>query len=100
MTVTYGSGVLIGFLLNRAVTFRYLGGNHGALLRYVATYAIGYAINFMALRILVDDAGVPHQLVQGVMIFTLPLILFPLQKYWVFRVRSQSNDFPRVRPVP
>jgi len=93
MTVTYCSGVLIGFLLNRKITFCYDGGNYGALLRYAATYGIGYAINFAALWLLVDCAGFAHEIVQGSVTLTLPIVLFTLQKYWVFPVQTQKIPF-------
>src|SRR5208283_1999893 len=38
MTITYCSGVLIGFLLNRRVTFRFDGDSRQALLRYIGAY--------------------------------------------------------------
>ncbi len=92
MTCTYCTGVLAGFLLNRRVTFRYHGGNFGALLRYVATYVIGYVINFVTLVIFVDGADIAHERVQGGVILTLPVLLFALQKYWVFPTPA-GNDF-------
>lgn len=88
MTVTYVSGVLLGFVLNRRITFRYRGGNAGALTRYVASYAIGYLINLAALWLLVDHVGIAHEIVQAVVIVTLPVVLFALQRYWVFPARS------------
>ena len=36
MTITYCAGLLIGFVLNRRITFRFDGANGPALLRYVA----------------------------------------------------------------
>jgi putative flippase GtrA len=84
MTITYSSGVLIGFLLNRKVTFRYSGNNVGALRRYVASYALGYIINFAGLWLLVERVGIAHEIVQGGMTVALPIALFVVQKYWVF----------------
>jgi putative flippase GtrA len=85
MTITYCTGVLAGFLLNRRVTFRYRGDNRGALLRYVACYVIGYAINFVTLWWLVQRLGLAHEVVQAGVTLILPVILFSLQRYWVFR---------------
>jgi putative flippase GtrA len=84
MTITYGAGVLIGFVLNRKITFRYDGGNAVELLRYFVSYFIGYVINWAALWLLVDRAGMAHEMVQGGMTLTLPIMLFALQRYWVF----------------
>jgi putative flippase GtrA len=99
MTLTYGAGVLIGFILNRTLTFRYRGENSGALLRYFGSYAIGYAINLTALWLLVDRAGMAHEAVQGGMTVTLPVVLFALQKYWVFSARTRSFPTVPARPL-
>ena len=100
MTVTYGAGVLIGFALNRRFTFRFIGGGGSALLRYVGAYAIGYAINFVALWVLVDGYGLAHEIVQGFMVPTLAAILFLLQRYWVFPACAQPYHAPVARPAP
>jgi putative flippase GtrA len=100
MTLTYCSGVLIGFVLNRKITFRYHGDNAGALLRYIASYVIGYAINFMTLWLLVDHAGIAHEIVQGGVIVTLPVVLFALQRYWVFPTRTRHYPALPAQPVP
>ncbi|GAU83449.1 hypothetical protein BIWAKO_03375 [Bosea sp. BIWAKO-01] len=76
--------MLIGFLLNRKITFRYCGNNAGALRRYVASYGFGYIINFAGLWLLVEKAGIAHEIVQGGMTVGLPIMLFVIQKYWVF----------------
>ena len=84
MTVTYGAGVLMGFVLNGRFAFRGHGAGRGALRRYIVSYLIGYIVNFLALWLLVDRAGLPHRIVQGIMILVLAFLLFALQRYWVF----------------
>ncbi len=84
MTVTYCSGVMIGFLLNRNITFRHHGGNRGALSRYIAAYFLGYGINFLALWIFADRLGMAHEIVQGGAIPVVAVAMFTLQRCWVF----------------
>ncbi len=98
MTITYCAGVLIGFMLNRDITFRYCGGNLGALLRYIASYVIGYAINFAVLWLFVDRWGMAHEIVQGGVILTLPVGLFVLQRYWVFSAHIRNYPTLLARP--
>jgi putative flippase GtrA len=62
------------------------------LRRYIAAYAIGYIINYLALWSLVDIGGFPHQYVQGVMIFLLAGMLFIMQKYWVFALKPFKTN--------
>lgn len=99
MTLTYAAGVCCGFLLNRKLTFRYQGGDSGALLRYVASYGIGYALNFVILWLLAVRAGMSHQIVQGCITVGLPVLLFVLQKFWVFRTASSNSTSLLVRPL-
>lgn len=85
MSVLYVLGVAQTFLFNRSWSFGHEGGLHGAFARYVASYAFGYLLNLIVLWIAVDRMGLPHQIVQGVMILTLAVMLFLLQKLWVFQ---------------
>jgi putative flippase GtrA len=85
MTILYAAGVAQTFAFNRRWSFRHGGSSRPALARYCAAYALGYAINYLALAHLVDRLGYAHQLVQGVMVVLLALGLFALQKFWVFR---------------
>lgn len=84
MTLLYVLGVAQTFLFNRKWSFGHEGGLHSAFARYVASYALGYVLNLAVLWIAVDRMGLPHQIVQGVMILTLAVMLFVLQKFWVF----------------
>jgi putative flippase GtrA len=95
MTIIYCSGVLLGFLLNRKITFSHQGNKVGALLRYIASYFLGYIYNYIALLLLVGRAGYPHEAVQAGVIVTLWVLLFVLQRYWVFAVRpSRQGQSP------
>ena len=91
MTLLYVAGVAQTFAFNKRWSFRHSGTRVPAFARYCAAYLLGYALNFLALLILVDRLGYPHQLVQGVMVLALAVMLFVLQKFWVFR---------DVRPAP
>ncbi len=95
MSIVYIIGVTQTFLFNRSWSFRHQGARRDAFVRYVATYAIGYFVNLAVLWIAVDHLGLPHQLVQGVMILSLAVMLFLLQKYWVFsEERSEARSNP------
>jgi len=85
MTLLYAVGVAQTFVFNKRWSFRQVGLHTPAFARYCAAYALGYAINFVGLLVLVDRLGYPHQWVQGVFVVLLALMLFALQKFWVFR---------------
>ena len=85
MTLLFALGVLQTFFFNKRWSFEHDGATHTALSRYVAAYACGYLLNLLALMVLVDRLGLPHQWVQGAMIIIVAGMLFLLQRYWVFR---------------
>lgn len=85
MTLLYITGVAQTFLFNKRWTFGHDGSRRSAFVRYCISYALGYVVNLLALYFLVDRLGFRHQIVQGVMIVGLAIMLFLLQKYWVFR---------------
>jgi putative flippase GtrA len=98
MTVTYASGVVMGFLLNRRFTFGFDGENSAAFVRYVGAYLFGYLVNLAGLWFLADRCGIPHEVIQGMMIFGLAALLFLLQKYWVFKNRTSSRPARLMSP--
>lgn len=91
MTLLYVLGVVQTFAFNKRWSFRHGGMRGPAFVRYCASYALGYLVNLVALMVLVDRLGLPHQIVQGVLILALAILLFLLQKYWVFRAISVST---------
>ena len=84
-TLAYAIGVLQTFVFNRRWSFRDRGAVGPALVRYIAIYAFGYLFNMAVLVVFVDHAGFPHEWVQGCTILALAVMLFVLQKLWVFR---------------
>ena len=91
MSLLYGVGVLQTFVFNKKWSFRFEGAAAPALVRYLVVYAVGYGVNFLAMVLLVDQAALPHQLVQGVMIFIVAIMLFTAQRYWVFHHTTRSD---------
>src|SRR5574338_59965 len=88
MTLLYVIGVAQTFIFNKRWSFSHSGAHGPAFVRYCLAYSMGYFVNLVALFVLVDQLGYPHQIVQGAMILTLPVMLFLLQKFWVFRSTS------------
>ena len=92
MTITYAFVVLMTFLFNRRWTFDHQGSEGYSLLRYLTAYAFGYLVNVSALLILVDYFEFRHEIVQGCMIILLAVLLFSLQKYWVFSITAKDRS--------
>jgi putative flippase GtrA len=84
MTMLYVIGTLQTFALNAHWTFKHRGNNRASLVKYFIAYGACYLINILALIVFVDHMGLPHQIVQGVMILLIAVVMFLLQKFWVF----------------
>lgn len=84
MTVLFAMGTMQTFIFNKRWTFAHRGFLQASFFKYVAVYSVAYLLNLTALLVLVDNLGYPHQIVQGVMILSLALMLFLLEKFWVF----------------
>lgn len=89
-TLAYVMGVLQTFAFNKSWSFRDGGALGPAFFRYVAIYVFGYLLNMLVLVALVDRAGYRHQWVQGSTILVLAVMLFLLQKFWVFREKARG----------
>jgi putative flippase GtrA len=85
VTLLYGLGVVQTFFFNKRWSFRSAGGPRTQFRRYCMAYAACFVFNLAALFLLVDLLGWPHQLAQGILILVVALLLFLLQKFWVFR---------------
>jgi len=84
MSVGYVLGILMGFAGNRFWSFRQVSPGHGALGRYVLAYGAGYVLNWVGLDLGTRTLQLPHEAVQAVMVVLVALLMFALQKYFVF----------------
>jgi putative flippase GtrA len=89
MSALYILGVLQTYFFNRNWAFSHGGQVGVSFPRYVSGYLLGYLVNLIALIVLVDRYGLPHQWVQGAMIFVVAMMMFVLLRYWIFP-RGQS----------
>lgn len=85
MSVLFAVGMMQTFIFNKCWTFAHHGFLQASFLKHVAVYSFAYLLNLTALLVLVDNFEYPHQIVQGVMILSLAVVVFLLQKLWVFR---------------
>jgi putative flippase GtrA len=98
MTLLYALGVLQTFVFNKRWSFRSAGHTGPQFRRYCLAYAAGYAFNLSALFLAVDVLGWPHEVVQGILILVTALLLFLLQKFWVFRAPRPPTNAPVPTP--
>ena len=85
MTAAYFLGVILSFFLNKVFTFEHEGRFMSALVRFVALYLSGYLINLWLLRFLVDSLSWGAAVAQLLVIVTLAVYFFFMQRLIVFR---------------
>jgi putative flippase GtrA len=85
MTIIFILGVIQTFLINKTWTFNNSDYHKIIFFKYIGVYITGYFINLFVLIVAVDMLYFQHELVQGVMIITLGIYFFILQKFWVFK---------------
>lgn len=85
MSVSYAVGIALAFVAQRSWTFAHQGARGMAAARFVACYGLGYLLNLAGLRLLVGGGLLGPAAAQAVMIVIVALVLFVLQKVWVFR---------------
>jgi len=90
MTLLYVLGVLQTFIFNKKWTFENQGSGSRSFFRYCLAYALGYLINLLALYYFVDNLLFSHKIVQGIMILFNAVLLFLLQKFWVFSIGAKK----------
>lgn len=83
MTLVYVTGTVQTFAFNAAWTFE-RRSTRISMVKYVLAYGGCYLLNMSALVVFVDRIGLPHQAVQGMMILVVAVVMFLLQKFWVF----------------
>lgn len=95
MTMVYVAGVLLGFLGNRYWAFRSASHSNFSIIRYFAAYAFGYIVNLAGLHLGASVLNIPHEWVQGFMVIIVAVIMFILQKYFVFAIGQPIGESSR-----
>ena len=93
MTVCFFLAVSFSWVFNGVYTFR-------AVLtqvsrdRILIAYGVAYLVHFCCLWLLTHVCKLPHQLAQGAIMIFIALVMFLVQKKWVF---ADSGDDPACR---
>lgn len=84
VTISFPVGVLMGFSLNRNLTFQDRGDPRRALTRYLVAYVTAYIVDIIGLYVFATVNQYPHEIVQLGLMVLISGGLFLTQKYWVF----------------
>jgi len=92
MTLLFAIGATQTFVFNKLWTFEHQGIIGSSLVKYFLAYIFAYLLNLTALFVFSDHFGFHHQIIQGLMVFVVAIILFILQKYWVFQMPVSNGN--------
>ena len=84
MSILYVVGVLQTFVFNKRWTFGHHSHLSGTFARYICVYSVGYLINLSVLIVMVDRLAYSHEWVQGLTVLLVAVLVFVMQKVWVF----------------
>jgi putative flippase GtrA len=85
LACSHVASVLCAFVLYRRFVFRVRGHVLRDLARFEAVYLVAIGINFLALPLLVEIAGLPVLLSQALIVFITTLVSFVGHRYFSFR---------------
>lgn len=91
----YAAGLLFGYFNARSYVFRFSGHHRRSGPRYLATFAVCYALNLAVLKLAMDVLHWPQWLAQGAGIGTHAGLMFLLSRTFVFADRAPSSSSER-----
>jgi len=85
LSLDYGGGIVIGYLLNRHWTFDAGGAGTRAFLKYCLSYIIIFLLNLAILNIIVKCGLLRPVFGQVLALGIVTAVSYTLQNVWVFR---------------
>jgi putative flippase GtrA len=86
ISITYPFGIMLSFFFHNRYTFNKVHTNRLlSILKYLFVYFIGYLINLIILIIFHNKLLFPHEVVQIFSIVVISLVLFTLNRKFVFK---------------
>jgi putative flippase GtrA len=83
--IVYTIGLVIGFVLHRTLAFRSARVWRREIIPYLASFAIGYAVNLIVLLLLSKVAGINTYAAQILAMAAFTIVNYIANKLWTFR---------------
>lgn len=80
----------LAFYLNKKWSFSHKGHISRTAVKYLIAYFCCYILNVAVLKFFNEYLGYSHLIVQAITIIVMALLLFLVQKYWVFKLQGIS----------
>lgn len=87
ITITYPIGIMLSFYFHNRYTFNSIKKNKRltSIFKYLFVYLLGYLINILILFVFHKKLLFPHEAVQVFSIIVISLVLFSLNRKYVFK---------------
>ncbi len=95
ISIFYPIYIGLAFYLHKSLSFRHKGQVAASALRYLAAYMGCYVLNVAMLAYFSNYLGFPHWAVQAGAVVSIALLLFVVQRYWVFRPAAPAATSER-----
>lgn len=90
ISIFYPVHIGIAFYLNKKWSFNFRGRLSASAVRYITAYVGCYVLNVAMLKFFNGYLGYSHLYVQAAAVVVIALLLFLIQKLWVFKERGHS----------
>jgi putative flippase GtrA len=87
ISIFYPVYIGVAFYLHKTLSFGHKGQLTASAIKYLVAYVGCYLLNVGMLAFFSDYLGFPHWLVQAGAVVSIALLLFVIQRYWIFRPR-------------
>lgn len=96
ISIIYPAHLAFAFLVNKSWSFNNHGYISAPLIKYLISYISCYLLNVIILKYFSGYLGFSHLSTQAVSILIFAVLLFLVQKYWVFKASSLSLSNERL----
>jgi putative flippase GtrA len=95
ISIFYPVYISLAFYLHKTLSFGHKGQITASASKYLVAYVGCYLLNVAMLAYFSDYLGIPHWAVQAGAVVSIALLLFVVQKYWVFRPQVTATKVER-----
>jgi putative flippase GtrA len=99
LAADYGLGVVLGYALQRCTTFADRTPTARTAPKYVAAYAVTFAVNLVVLHALVQWSRLDPLVAQAASLFVVTVASYTLQKRWVFSPLAVNRSAARTLAI-
>ena len=95
ISIFYPIYICLAFYLHKTFSFGHKGQVTASAFKYLVAYVGCYLLNVGMLAYFSGYLGIPHWIVQAGAVVSIALLLFIVQRYWIFRSQATAPTVER-----